>query len=550
MILRRGAIILGLVLSYALMSSNVWMLNPVGSRASSDLEPAQAQNLSDPVQTEQGPVRGEVLGNTVVFRGVPYAAAPAGNLRWKPPQFPAQRAAVLDAVRFGPICPQFAADFPNPPSNTPSGSEDCLSLNIWAPKTKEATLRPVMFFIHGGSNTNGASSISIYDGRQLFEKGGVIAITINYRLGPLGFLGHPLLSAEDPNNSSGNYGLLDQILALQWVQRNIRNFGGDPNNVTIFGESAGGLDVSCLVASPLAAGLFDKAIVESAGQAAGPFVLNKPLRKGQGVTVETAEDFGIRLTAALGCDNAADPLACLRSKTPTELLTKAPPENDTNLSGASYGPNIDGYVLPGNILSILKSGRQNDVPLMIGTNKNEGNVFISSTINSEASYKAAVQEAFGDKADRVLARYPISDYGSPRAALDALITDTIFLCPARSMTRLIAPRQQKTYVYQFTQNIAILKDLGAFHGLELPFVFNNTFIIPGATQKDLKLSKRMLSYWTNFAKTGDPNAKGLPKWPVYTVDGDTNITLNSKIRTNKALRKDFCDFLSDLFELR
>jgi para-nitrobenzyl esterase len=541
MFIRRSVIILALVLSYAFMSSNAWM--------SSDVEPAQSQNLSDPVQTEQGPVRGEVLGNTIVFRSVPYAAAPAGNLRWKPPQSPAQRTAVLDTVTFGPICPQFASNFPNPPSPTPTGDEDCLSLNIWAPKNRETVLRPVMVFIHGGGNVNGASSQSLYDGRMLSEKGGVVPVTINYRLGPLGFLGHPRLSAEDPNNSSGNYGLLDQILALQWVQKNIRNFGGDPNNVTIFGESAGGLNISCMIASPLAKGLFQKTIIESAGQSVAPFVLNKPLRKVDGANIEPAEDFGLRLTKALGCDSAPDPIACLRSKSTTELLSKIVPD-ETGSNGASYGPNIDGYVLPSSILTILKSGQQNDVPLMIGTNKNEGSTFIPLELKTEAEFRTFVQAAFGDKSPMVLARYPISDYGSARAAADALITDLIFLCPARTMTQLIAPRQPKTFVYQFTQSLAFLPDLGSFHGFELPFVFNNVSIIPGASSKEIKLSKRMLSYWTNFAKNGDPNGKGLPKWPVYTVNSDTNITLNAKIRTNKALRKDFCDFLSDLFDFK
>ncbi|MEW6737509.1 MAG: carboxylesterase/lipase family protein [Acidobacteriota bacterium] len=502
-----------------------------------------APQLSDPIMTEQGAVRGEVIRDIVAFRGIPYAAPPVGELRWKAPQPAAKRADILDATTFGSSCSQ-------PGNGGVIGSEDCLTLNIWAPKTKEVSLRPVMVFIHGGGNVTGASSIPLYDGLTLTEKGGVLIVTINYRLGPLGFLAHPLLSAEDrEHNSSGNYGLLDQVAALQWVQKNISNFGGDPGNVTIFGESAGGRDVMSLIVSPLVTNLFHKAIIESGA----PLFVDQPIRNtGGNASVESAEETGIRLSKALGCETSNDTAACLRSKTPAELLSAIRPD-ETGRSGILYGPIVDGYAIPVSTQATLKNGQQNNTPLIIGTNKNEASTFILNLpLESEAQYKLVLQFLFPEKANQILEKYPVSDYGSPRAALEAFFTDLSFLCTAREASRLIAPNQSNIYVYQFTHSLKALKQLGAFHGLELPFVFNNYPNLSGfpsitPSRKELKLAQRMLTYWTNFAKTGDPNGMQLPRWPTYTLAGDMNITLDLKIRTNKALRKDFCDFLTQLF---
>lgn len=496
---------------------------------------AQAR-LGDTVTTEQGPVRGAVVGRTVAFKGIPYAAPPTGALRWRPPQPPPSRSEVLDATQFGAPCAQIGEN------GGVLGGEDCLTLNVWAPNDAERV--PVMVFIHGGGNVQGTAGDALYDGRKLSEAGRVVVVTLNYRLGPLGFLAHPSLTAEDAvNQSSGNYGLLDQIAALGWVQRNAAAFGGDANNVTIFGESAGGRNVLSLVASPLATGLFHKAIVESGA----PLLYATPLRSESGA-VESAEDFGERLATALGCPNGDGALACLRAATPEQLLEALEPDETLFVSGGFvYGPNVDGYVLPSDITTALAERRQNNVPLIVGTNKNEMQTFITDTIATEAQYEAQVRAVFGELAPAVLARYPVSDYSSPFAAFEALTTDAIFLCPTRTASRLVAPAQPKTFVYQFTHTLSFLPGYGAFHGLELPYVFGNfeRFPVP-PSKKDLKLSKRVQGYWTNFATAGDPNGRGLPVWPAYTNDGDTSVALAAKIKPQVGYRKDYCDFWSAL----
>jgi para-nitrobenzyl esterase len=549
--LRKAALMLILLCCYLLILGSAGSVN---QPAQASARQAKDIQFSDPVMTDKGMVRGEVMGDTIVFRGIPYALPPMGELRWKAPQDTEPWMGVLDAVTFGSPCSAYKLDFPNPPTNTIIGSEDCLFLNIWTAKQKTTALRPVMFFIHGGGNSQGTGSDPLYDGTHLSEKGGVVLVTINYRLGPFGFLAHPLLSAEDSeHHSSGNYGLLDQIFALQWVKRNISNFGGDPNNITVFGESAGGLDTMTLIASPLAAGLFQKAIVESG---AAPLLVNKPLRNngnnGMDSTIQSAEDYGVAFADALGCGADTDVIPCLRGKTSTDLITTNISNNKiTDIS--IYGPNFDGYLLPSSVTDILRNNQQNNLPVMLGNNRDEASAFILNIpLDTETEYEAAVRDAFGDAADQVLAKYPVSDYGSPRAAFNALATDAIFISQTRLATRFLAASQPNIFTYEFTHSLEFAPQLGAFHALELPFIFGNNFgdfSVINANAKDSKLSSRMLSYWTNFAKTGNPNRKGLPKWPIYTLAGDKYIILDTKISTGTALRKDFCDFFDQLFDI-
>jgi para-nitrobenzyl esterase len=542
---RNIIVIVTLMLCNVIAGGGSWMTSHLGSLTPSAALPARAQRLSDPVATEQGLVRGQVVGNAIAFRGIPYTAPPVGDLRWKPPQLHAPWEGVRNALEFGSACPQFT----NSTSDITTGGEDCLTFNIWAPKDKEPSLRPVMFFIHGGGNIQGASSQPVYDGQALVEKGGVVVVTINYRLGPLGFLAHPLLSAEDvEHHSSGNYGLLDQIFALQWVRRNIRNFGGDPDNIMIFGESAGGLNVSCLVASPLGAGLFQRAIVESGG-----FLVNTRLRDAPDAPeAESAEEFGIRFAKEIGCDSAADPLACLRSKTPEQLLNtlRGGLLLERFIGGNIYGPSVDEYVLTDSPLEVMLAGQHNNVPVIIGTNRNEGLIFILGIpLSSEADYQAAVERLFSSFSAQVLERYPVSDYPSPRAAFDAILTDLAFICPARAASLVLASYQPRTFVYHFTHSVntpSFVRDLGAFHGLELAFVFNNFGLIR-PTPEEVSLSETMLTYWTDFARNEDPNSSGLPLWPAYTLDGDMHLNLDVPISPGSALRKEYCDFWFQLF---
>lgn len=543
--MRKSIILLALLFSFTFLASSAMMSTKVSSQSNQEqstqeIEPTPLA-LSDPVMTEEGPVRGELQDKSIVFRGIPYAAPPVGDLRWRPPQAAAKRTAVLDASQFGSPCAQ--------PDSTGKviGSEDCLSLNIWSPKTKESTLRPVMFFIHGGGNITGSADmtafgVKLYDGTFLHDLGGVVVVTINYRLGPLGYFSHPALSNEDKQNGvSGNYGLMDQIFALQWVQKNIRNFGGDPNNVTIFGESAGGRNVLALMTSPKATGLFHKAI----SQSGAPLFVDTPLRSTTGISAEKA---GVGASQSLGCEMAVDTAACLRSKTPDDLLKALAPD-ELGISGFRYGPIIDGVIVPEESTKVLASGNYNQVPLMIGTNKNEFLSFIPGLnikLETQADYEAALRLNFGDKATEVAKRYPISQYGDATLALDAVLTDFSFLCPARTAVRLTSINQPKTFYYQFTQTITSVPTLGSFHGLELGFVFHtvsNVKLVP-ISKKENKLADKMVGYWTNFAKTGDPNDKKLPKWPAYTNSTDMNIVLNTKIKTDTGLRKDFCSFFA------
>lgn len=543
--MRKSIILLALLFSFTFLASSAMMNTNVSSQSNQEqsaqeIEPTPLA-LSDPVMTEEGPVRGELQDKSIVFRGIPYASPPVGDLRWRPPQAAAKRTAVLDASQFGSPCAQ--------PDSTGKviGSEDCLSLNVWSPKTKESALRPVMFFIHGGGNITGSADmtafgVKLYDGTFLHDLGGVVVVTINYRLGPLGYFSHPALSNEDKQNGvSGNYGLMDQIFALQWVQKNIRNFGGDPNNVTIFGESAGGRNVLALMTSPKTKGLFHKAI----SQSGAPLFVDTPLRSTTGISAEKA---GLGASQSLGCEMVGDTAACLRTKSPEDLLKALAPD-ELGISGFRYGPIVDGVIVPDESTKVLASGNYNQVPLMIGTNKNEFLSFIPGLnikLDTQADYEAALRLNFGDKATEVAKRYPISQYGDATLALDAVLTDFSFLCPARTAVRLTSINQPKTFYYQFTQTITSVPTLGSFHGLELGFVFHtvsNVKLVP-ISKKENKLADKMVGYWTNFAKTGDPNDKKLPKWPAYTNSTDMNIVLNTKIKTDTGLRKDFCSFFA------
>lgn len=547
MILRRFILVFLAVISLVL-ANNTFINSANSASSASSIKSSQEFSeiaLSDIVNTQEGAVRGEIVDNSIVYRGIPYAAAPVGNLRWKAPQPAEMRMGVLDAVTFGSPCAQ---------PRTSMGSEDCLFLNIWTPKQKETKLRPVMFFIHGGGNiTQSADEKSngnlIYDGQPFQEKGGVILVSINYRLGPLGFLAHPGLTMEDPNRSSGNYGILDQIAALKWVQKNIANFGGDPNNVTIFGESAGGSDVSTLVATPLAAGLFQKAIIESGFPMLVSRFLSDSNNSPRGIS---AHDFGLKMATALGCDKASDVVACLRSKTPAELLKAIAPDQTADVTGTTgipYGANVDGYLLPTTTEQILSKGQQNKVPIMIGTNKNEALGFIRDIpLETEGQFRFALQVLFGPELNAVANRYPVSDYGTFRLAADAIVTDKFFFCPTRTAFRALAKSKTQTYVYLFSRALESKKQNGAEHGLELGFVFNTLAKINATppTADELKLSDTMLQYWSNFAKTGNPNGAGLPSWPLYKKNGDQTFILDVNTSTAKGFRKQFCSFFSKL----
>jgi para-nitrobenzyl esterase len=474
---------------------------------------ASAAPKSPVVATDNGPIRGTTIGEVQAFRGIPYAAAPVGDLRWRPPQAHPGWQGVLDASAFGPHCPQVATPF-----GTPSTTEGCLFLNVFTPdKTNQGQphLLPVMFWIHGGALVVGESDG--YDPARLVAKG-VIVVTINYRLGELGFLAHPALSAESPVGASGNYGLMDQQAAMRWVQRNIRAFGGDADNVTIFGESAGGLSVQSELASPLATGLFHKAIVES-----GAYSLTQP-------SLASAQASGTAFAAAAGCSSQT--AACLRSLSVSAILAAQ--------TAATMVPNLDGLVLPQTVLSAFAAGQFNRVPIIEGSNHDEWRLFVAQTEATTgvpltaAGYIPAIAATLGVSlpfAKFIAGEYPLADYPmmNPSVALGAVGTDVVFSCNARISARLLS-QFVPTFQYEFNDptvpmlyfaNVSF--PTGAYHASELGYLFDITqtpIPMPTRTPGQQDLTDAMVGYWTQFARSGDPNSVGAPAWPAYTAMSD------------------------------
>jgi para-nitrobenzyl esterase len=452
-----------------------------------------------------------------VFKGIPYAAPPVGELRWKAPQRVQAWNEVRNATEWGPRCVQSNRLGDLDPLNKRMG-EDCLYLNVWTPTKSTGDLLPVMVWIHGGSNLNGAGSQPEYDGSHLASKG-VVVVTINYRVDVFGFLAHPELTKESGTNSSGNYGLLDQIAALTWVQQNIRAFGGDPSRVTVFGESAGAFDVSLLMASPLAKGLFARAIGESGGAltpipAFGP----KPLRIG--------EQDGIKFAQSMGANSIAE----LRAKPAQEVLEAAIKNPITYGFGV-----VDGYVVPEHPASIFAQGKQNDVPLLIGWNADEGSYFAARVKLDAPPYVDRIRAQFKDEADKVLQLYPPgSTPQEERASFTALLGDEIIAYGGWAWSERAATNgKSPVYRYYFKRrppgapelSINPLTAPGVYHFAEIYYVFNNLNVMKDWpwSAADRTLADAMSSYWTNFAKTGDPNGSGLPRWGAYKPGGNGQV---------------------------
>ncbi len=474
---------------------------------------------NDPVKTESGMVSG-VAGSSPavrVYKGIPYAAPPVGDLRWKTPKAAATWAGVRKADQFGATCMQ--APYPEgSPYHTAAEpvSEDCLYLNVWTAAKSSKDRRPVMVWIHGGALTRGSGSTPVYDGDNLAMKGAVI-VTINYRLGVFGFFAHPELTKESDRNASGNYGFLDQIAALEWVQKNIANFGGDPKRVTIFGESAGSWSVNVLTASPLAKGLFQRAIGESGAEFG-------TLR-----TLAEAEQAGVRFAKTAG----AESIAALRAKPAADLMKTA---------GAASAPIVDGWLLPKDVRSIYAEGKQNDVALLIGSNADEGTAFTAGMVRADG-FKASAKSRYGDQADAYLKIYPASTDEEAHKSSAAAMRDQTFGWEMRTWARMeTSSGKSKVYLYYFSKVPPgeFGAKLGAYHASEIAYVFHN---VQDGAPADNKLSDAMSSYWVNFAATGDPNGKGLPKWPMYQEKTDLAMGLGDKIEAEPAPHKEALDFL-------
>ncbi len=497
------------------------------------------------IRIENGTIHGKLDGNTRAFLGIPYAAPPIDDLRWRPPQPAPPIAGTHDATHIGEQCPQSF-------SISGVGAEDCLFLNVWAPRDAGSEL-PVMVWLHGGAFLFGSAGDPYYDGRFLAETYGIVIVSINYRLGPFGFLAHPELTAEDPAYpSSGNYGLEDQRAALQWVQRNISVFGGDPAKVTLFGESAGGFSTCVHYAFPRddAAGgtenLFRAAISQS-GLCAS--TIPEP-------TLAEAEIAGVRIMEKLGCDS----IACLRGKTAKELreATAVPPRAEQDPGGPFYAdpvemvstlPNVDGLVIPvslrerftGDALASLAAR-----PLILGTNRDEGtlfhSVFFAASVGDETEYRDALARRFGAAhVDAIVAQYPVASFASANRALAEVTGDAFFHCPARRTARGVSQVGGVVFQYSFEHapDEPFLDDLGVFHSSEIPFLFQSDAFPLGKIGSGQAVADTLQRYWTQFAITGLPDDGS---WPAYDVETDRHLIIDTEISEGTGLRAAACDF--------
>jgi len=505
--------------------------------------------LKDPLKIDTGLISGAIIGEKQdihVYKGIPFAAPPVGDLRWKPPQPGAGWQGVKACTECGPApMGYFSSSFPA----TATPNEDCLYLNVWTPAKTTGDKLPVMVWIYGGAFRFGEGSNPLYEGTSLAQRG-VVVVTFNYRLGPFGFLAHPLLSKESEHNSSGNYGLLDQIAALQWIQKNIAAFGGDPARVTIFGQSAGATSVICLMASPLTTGLFQRAISQSMYESAAWTDIGQN-KYGQ----EPQEKMGEQLAKDLGCDTAADPIACMRAKSADEVLKAGTPPTNVLAPGYRYEPTVDGWVLTDLPLNIFEAGKQQDVPLLIGSTSDEWALFQLLAKPSIDSYKQYVQNTFGDKAEQVLTMYPAADDKQAAASDKQVITLFTFTCPAKVYAGSMSNVKSKAYFYQFSRVPPGAKALGAYHLLDIGYVFNNfrPFLSPLKADQyyndtDRALSDTMQRYWTRFAATGDPSEEGLTQWPVYDAQTGQYLELGDKIEVKSGLYNETCDLFMDVIK--
>ncbi len=488
------------------------------------------------VRLKSGPVTGKTDGAVRMFLGIPYAAPPVAGLRWKPPQEVAAWTQVRKSTQFGPSCPQ--------PDQQGDGkySEDCLYLNVWTPAKGPGEKLPVMVWIHGGGFNFGSSSQPEYDGRNLAGKG-VVVVTLNYRLGPLGFLVHPLLSRESPEGTSGNYALLDQIAALKWVQRNITAFGGNPDRVTIFGQSAGSRSVSLLMISPLSAGLFHGAIAQSGGPIIGSEYLN-PVFNGNMANVS---EMGQKLASKLGCDGASDVLAAMRSRSAEEVIRAADCKTGLFDEGLFFAPVFDGTVLPGNPFEAYSRGAQHDVPIITGSTLTEGNACLKDVKDlSLERYRSFLKSRFSENMGKAFRVFPASSDKDVPAAIDRVIAVAANAEPARFVAGSMERKKSRGYLYQFTRlpGTERARKLGAYHGVDLAYVFGNIKTSDGYDDTDVRLSAEMMDYWVNFARSGDPNGQGLPYWPAYERALDLNLEFSGTLRRGRHLFKEECDFIS------
>ena len=512
-----------------------------------------------------------------VYNGIPYAHAPIGPRRWKPPENPIEWFGVRDGREFGNECLQYRAGIQEfirkfiaghglagwkqwlaarvvGAAPAPKESEDCLFLNVRTGNLRGNALQPVMVWIHGGSHMTGAGNDVFYQADGLVKQD-VVLVTINYRLGPLGYLAHPSLSADDPNNSSGNYGLLDQIKALAWVQENIALFGGDPNNVTIFGESAGAQSVSEVMASPLGDGLYHKAILQSGSSTYNRIHLSEAIDY-----TKSAEEIGKAFLNPLLPDDALQAGAAELRTLPAQAIINRVPEMPE--ASPYFLPNVDGWALRQMIGERIRDGSALNVPILAGYNADEGSLFYDPdqgkpTVlvpgpfpETHADRIALLNETYGPTvASKLIKLYQLDNATLWDEGAEAMLGDDIFGVHMRYLARANAEKGLPTWLYFFSRTPAAPgQTLGAFHASELPFVFDSHSPILGADEDDFTLTEQMIAYWSNFAKTGDPNQTGLPTWPEYNSADDVWLHLKHGVEPIKGIRQSKLDLLTQTLD--
>jgi para-nitrobenzyl esterase len=483
------------------------------------------------VRTEAGLVSGvkNSTGDVTAYKGIPFAAPPVGELRWKAPQPARHWDGVKKCDAFGPSPMQpkpvpfmvYTAEFLIPEQPI---SEDCLYLNVWTNAKTKADKKPVFVWIYGGGFTSGGTACAIYDGEAMAKKG-VIFVSVNYRVGAFGFLAHPELTKESPEKASGNYGLLDQVAALKWVKKNIAAFGGDPDRVTIAGQSAGSMSVNSLVASPLTKGLFKGAIAES-----GSLLIKNPLLAS--TSLQTAEEQGVKLAEKAGAKSLAE----MRAMSAEDVLKKFQ---------GRYAPIVDGYVLPESVADIFAKGKQNHVPLITGWNADE----FGGPADDKETFKKKAQEKYGSDAETFLKYYPAETDEQAKASQVALSRDQVFALSGYKWANIQSKAPNSpVYVYNFARKVPGNGDMakyGAFHTGEVCYVMDNLKFLNNRPLEpaDHALAKLMSAYWVNFVKTGNPNGNGLPAWPKYNTTQYQAKVFNAKTQTETLPGKGGLDFL-------
>ncbi len=469
--------------------------------------------------------------DVIAFKGVPFSAPPVGDLRWRPPEPIVAWDGVRDATEPGPICMQ-----PGPQGQ----SEDCLFLNIWAPR-ESMEPRPVMVWIHGGGFVSGSGSDALTDGTNLASRG-VVVVTINYRLGAFGFLAHPALSAESAHDASGNYGLLDMVAALEWVRDNAATFGGDPDRVTIFGESAGAGAVMSVMLMPQSGGLFHRAIAESS------FINGWDRRLNESFGGSTsAEAQGVAVAEALGA-TGDDGLSVVRAATPAEVFEAV---GTASLGGLSWAPNVDGWSIPDDPVQMYANGQQHHVPLITGMNGNEGSMMTGQLqMDDVAAFEAHVQTTYPSVAEQALAHYAVSSPEEAKPGIDHLFHDMWFAGPVRTLSSHHVKAPAPVWLYHFTlvPPTGMGANLGSHHAAEITYVFGNMIdrgsqsvdtpphpmLVGDWTDADRRVSTAMMDHWTQFAATGNPNRVGLTEWPEFD-DSDQHLTFGDPLEVGTGL---------------